>query len=50
MKLHPILEKGRVRTGMFATTEDYGFNGAFVINHEGEELRIIASDGLGWQP
>lgn len=48
-RVSPELEKARVRTGMFASCPEHGFNGAFEIQVNGEMLRIIASDGLGWQ-
>jgi len=47
--MNSIVEKGRVTTGMFASSEIDGFNGFFEIQVNGEMLRIIASDGLGWQ-
>lgn len=47
--MNPILEKGRVRTGTFASSERDGFNGFFELIVNGEPVRIIASDGMGWQ-
>lgn len=47
-KLCEEIERGRVRVGMFASSPEDGFNGAFELMVCGEELRIIASDGLGW--
>jgi hypothetical protein len=47
--MHPNLEKARVRTGMFGSTESDGFNGAFLLYINGEAIKIIATDGLGWQ-
>jgi hypothetical protein len=44
------LESGRVRQGPFGSDSSYGFNGAFfVLGPCGKELKIIASDGMGWE-
>lgn len=45
------LNKARVRTGYFGSTEADGFNGLFEFSLPGEARRIrcIASDGEGWQ-
>lgn len=46
-----FLNKHRCRVGHFASTDDFGFNGAFRFNlpHEVRPVFCIASDGLGWQ-
>lgn len=49
MSLHPELEKGRVRTGDFGSDPSYGFNGFFCLWIEGERVKILASDGEGWE-
>ena len=44
------LEAGRVRDGPYGSTPDYGTTGAFfVMGPKGALLRIIASDGEGWE-
>ncbi len=47
--MNPLVEQGRLRSGEFGTTDADGFNGAFRLNINGELLRVIASDGAGWQ-
>ena len=47
--MHPTVEKGRVKTGMFASNEADGFNGYFFLHINSERIKVIASDGLGWQ-
>lgn len=48
-----FLNKRRIRTGQYGSTDDYGFNGAFEFMVTGfgnpTHIRCIASDGLGWQ-
>lgn len=39
----------RITNGEFASTEEYGNNGAFTIPFESYELLVIASDGNGWE-
>ncbi|KKM15017.1 hypothetical protein LCGC14_1700280 [marine sediment metagenome] len=41
----------RVRNGVFSSTEEDGNNGCFIIRQagRGEDLRIIASDGMEWE-
>lgn len=39
----------RVRTGRFASDDSFGFNGAFCLWMGGNQVKIIASDGEGWQ-
>lgn len=48
------LERGRVRHGQFASDASYGLTGAFFIDvsaagGRAQELKIIASDGGGWE-
>lgn len=43
------VEKARVRTGMFASSEADGFNGFFCFIINGERIKVIASDGEGWE-
>jgi hypothetical protein len=45
-----VPELYRVLHGIYATTEQNGNNGAFLIPQKGSlDLRVIASDGLGWE-
>lgn len=43
------INKGRVRTGRFASNDSDGFNGCFCLWINSERVKIIASDGGGWQ-
>lgn len=43
------LEKARVRSGLFASSEADGFNGFFCLIINGERIKVIASDGEGWE-
>jgi hypothetical protein len=44
------LEEGRVREGRMASTSDYGTTGAFfVTGPKGVVLKIVSSDGEGWE-
>lgn len=43
------LNSHRIGTGIYASDESFGFNGAFLINVDGCPVRCIASDGEGWQ-
>lgn len=47
--MKPDFNTYRVRTGMFSSNDDAGFNGFFRLAVNGEWLKIIASDGYGWQ-
>jgi len=47
--MNPVIEKARVLTGLFASTEADGFNGAFELSVNGERLRCIASNRMGWE-
>jgi len=53
-----FLNRYRVQTGRYASDESYGFNGAFAFplrytksngKEDIAELRVIASDGEGWE-
>ena len=45
-----VPERYRLRTGPYATTSANGNNGAFQFKScLGATLRIIASDGMGWE-
>ena len=39
----------RVRSGKYASPNEYGNNGAFTIPFQQRQLDIIASDGEGWE-
>lgn len=43
-----LIEKCRIRHGQMASTQDYGFNGAFEITYHLNTFIIICSDGDGW--
>jgi len=48
--LDPELEKGRVMTGPMRSTAEDGPNGVFMFkNQQGSHIRLIASDGMGWE-
>jgi len=42
-------EQYRVKTGHMGSDDTYGNNGYFIIPHESYELKVIASDGEGWE-
>lgn len=44
-----FLNKHRIRTGLYASTEADGFNGVFSFDTGGYKVRCIASDGMGWK-
>jgi hypothetical protein len=44
-----VPEQFRVKTGPFASDSSYGNNGLFSIQHETYILKVIASDGEGWE-
>ncbi len=49
-KPSPWLERWRIRHGRFSSETSYGNNGMFIIpNGTGGHLRIIVSDGAGWE-
>ena len=39
----------RIRVGEFGSNEEIGNNGAFLVPFESFTLRVIASDGMGWE-
>jgi hypothetical protein len=43
------LNSHRFSSGVFRSTPEDGFNGAFLICLNGQDVKIIASDALGWQ-
>lgn len=47
--MNPILEKARVTQGPFGSSAADGFNGLFQILINGLPVKIIASDGMGWE-
>ncbi len=45
-----ILKNGRITTGVLASDESFGWNGAFQIRGpNGLDLVFIISDGMGWE-
>lgn len=45
-----VPNKCRVKTGRFASTDDFGNNGAFEVRlKHGQVVFVIASDGMGWE-
>ena len=40
--------KARVITGPMGTDAKFGFNGLFLFRRRGQQLRVICSDGAGW--
>lgn len=45
-----VPEKYRLRRGQFGSDERFGNNGAFFVpRRDGAPLKVIASDGLGWE-
>lgn len=47
--LFRVPEQYRVRAGRFATSERDGNNGLFLLGGGRGQLRVIASDGVGWE-
>ena len=43
------LNQHRVNAGPFTSTAEDGFNGAFCLTLNGMKVKVIASDGMGWQ-
>lgn len=43
------LNRFRVRDGAFGTSESAGWNGYFCLEHQAQKLKVISSDGAGWQ-
>lgn len=48
MSFH-VPESARVLTGPLKSTPGHGNNGAFVLDHGGLTLHMIASAGAGWE-
>lgn len=49
MSFH-VPEKFRLKEGRLASLPEDGNNGVFFVKvHRGQELRVIASDGAGWE-
>lgn len=44
-----FINKGRVREGAFGSDDSFGCNGAFCLWIDGQRVKIIASDGMGWK-
>lgn len=44
-----VPERFRLTSGEHASDFTYGNNGAFGVRHNGAQLRVIASDGAGWE-
>lgn len=44
-----VPENLRVRTGTFSTATRDGNNGMFIVKTAKGALRVIASDGMGWE-
>jgi hypothetical protein len=45
-----VPEKFRVKTGPLATSSSDGNNGLFIVTlKHGQKVKVIASDGLGWE-
>ena len=45
-----VPNKFRVRTGAMASSEEDGNNGMFVVTlRNNQKVKVIASDGLGWE-
>lgn len=48
MSFH-VPTKNRVLTGPLGSDASYGNNGAFFLILRGEQVKVIASDGMGWE-
>ena len=44
-----FLNRYRVKVGAFASSERDGCNGFFFLTLDSRKVKVIASDGLGWQ-
>ena len=44
-----VPNENRIRTGELGSNDDAGNNGAFLIDYQSFALRVIASDGMGWE-
>lgn len=43
-----LINKSRVRGGYFSSSDDDGFNGAFMLWLNRLPITVVASDGMGW--
>lgn len=43
------LNKYRVRSGAYGSDDSLGFNGFFCLMIQGSRVKVMASDGEGWQ-
>lgn len=43
------INKFREREGRFGSDDSYGMNGLFRFPKFGKKIKVIASDGMGWQ-
>lgn len=48
MSFH-VPEQARILSGPYGSARNAGNFGAFTLDYKGVELRIIASDGAGWE-
>ncbi len=44
-----FLNKHRVRVGPMRSDDSFGFNGMFFFWLDGQRIRVVASDGEGWE-
>ena len=44
-----VPNENRIRVGELGSNDDAGNNGAFLIEYQSFTLRVIASDGKGWE-
>ena len=44
----PKAEKARITTGPLRSNSSYGNNGLFIFKYKDHKLKVIASDGGGW--
>lgn len=47
-QLSVFVQRHRVRSGPFGSDDSYGNNGRFIFKRRGKTLRVIISDGAGW--
>jgi hypothetical protein len=47
-KVPKSIEKFRIKKGPLASHPGYGFNGFFLIPYRGTILKVLVSDGGGW--
>ena len=48
IKLSEFVERHRVRSGPFKSDESFGNNGMFYFKKRGKKLKVVISDGAGW--